>query len=321
MTDINTGIVKEIIKNHIRNRVLKNPSRRVKPKRRARVPRFPGNIERQYYRQARKWITPLTSQAPKLTAQELRTDDLQDDLFAIFDTIFEGENREEILATLAVIGASIAAFSMGEWIAQLRWVTGDKDIPKDILLQEEWVDKAVKKWAATNYRLIKNASADYIKKVNDIVAKGIKDGISTKDIIKNVTKAGRTLSNARIKLIVRDQVGKLNSALAQGRQQAAGLDWYEWLTSQDERVVGTPGGLYPRGTALHRNHFKMNGNLCDWNDDSIYSTDQGKTWQDRESFLPQLHVGRELQCRCVPLAFFGNMFEDLEEEVREENGL
>lgn len=300
MADINTNIIKEIIKNHIRERLLKRPNKAIKPKKRARMPRYPGNIERKYLKDVKGWLKPLLAPVRTITEEELRADsiaeDVEDRLFEIFDTIFEGEGKELLIASLVTIGAGVALFNLGEWISQIKWAVGDNKIPNNILLEEDWVADVVEKWANRNYRLIKNASADHIKNINEIIAKGVKEGLSQKEILKRVSAKNKSFPQSRLKLIVRDQVGKLNSALTERRNLEAGITTYEWLTSQDERVVGTPGGLYPTPTALHRNHFKMNGNYADWNDKSIYSSDKGETWKSRESELPQEHVGIEIQC-------------------------
>lgn len=67
------------------------------------------------------------------------------------------------------------------------------------------------------------------------------------------------VANNRARFIARDQTEKIIGKLNQVRQSDLGIRSYKWQTSEDERVVGTPGGLYPEGTDGHMDHFLRNG--------------------------------------------------------------
>ena len=106
------------------------------------------------------------------------------------------------------------------------------------------------------------------------------------------------VSQKRAKLIARDQTAKMTSLVNQTRQQMLGVSLYVWRTSKDEKVVGRPGGLYPIGSKLHKNHHIMEGKTCKWEDPTVYSTDKGKTWKQRTGDMPKNHPGMDIQCRC-----------------------
>ena len=111
------------------------------------------------------------------------------------------------------------------------------------------------------------------------------------------------VSDGRAKVLARDQTAKMNCSISAIRQTAVGIDKYIWETSKDRRVVGTPGGLYKKINPLHKNHYKMEGLLCRWDDPTVYSRDKGKTWIKRESDMPMNHPGDDIQCRCRPAPY------------------
>ena len=106
------------------------------------------------------------------------------------------------------------------------------------------------------------------------------------------------VSDGRAKVLARDQTSKMNTSISSIRQTNLGIDTYIWKTVEDERVVGRPGGKYPKITKLHRNHWMMQGLLCKWDDPTVYSDDKGKTWKKRLQQMPQNHPGVDIMCRC-----------------------
>ena len=106
------------------------------------------------------------------------------------------------------------------------------------------------------------------------------------------------VSDGRAKVLARDQTAKMNTSISAIRQTNLGIDTYIWKTVEDERVVGRPGGKYPKITKLHRNHWMMQGLLCKWDDPTVYSDDKGKTWKKRLQQMPQNHPGVDIMCRC-----------------------
>lgn len=90
------------------------------------------------------------------------------------------------------------------------------------------------------------------------------------------------ISTRRAELIARDQIGTLSSKLAQAKQQESGGIGYIWRTSQDERVVGDPGGLYPKGNERHGNHYERDGVFFRWDQPPHDG-----------------HPGEAINCRCT----------------------
>lgn len=111
------------------------------------------------------------------------------------------------------------------------------------------------------------------------------------------------VSDGRAKVLARDQTAKMNCSISAIRQKSIGIDKYIWETSRDRRVVGTPGGLYKKINPLHKNHYKMQGLMCRWDDPTVYSDDKGKTWKKRDSDMPNNHPGDDILCRCRPAPY------------------
>lgn len=89
------------------------------------------------------------------------------------------------------------------------------------------------------------------------------------------------ITDRRAKLIARDQTAKLSTDLSRIRQQDAGINSYIWRNSQDERVVGNPAGLYPKGSRRHKDHWSREGQEYKWDDPPSDG-----------------HPGQPIQCRC-----------------------
>jgi uncharacterized protein with gpF-like domain len=90
------------------------------------------------------------------------------------------------------------------------------------------------------------------------------------------------MAKERASFIARDQTAKLNSILAEARQIDAGVTHYEWRTTGDMRVVGKPGGLYPKGSLAHNNHYERNGKIFSWKKPPLDG-----------------HPGQAIGCRCI----------------------
>ena len=78
-------------------------------------------------------------------------------------------------------------------------------------------------------------------------------------------------SGYNLRRIVRDQTNKTIGQLTQLRQQQVGIESYQWLTSQDERVRPT--------------HIRNSGLVFDW----------GRPPPDTG------HLGNDVMCRCTAI--------------------
>lgn len=173
-----------------------------------------------------------------------------------------------------------------------------------IISEDMTEDIDIMRYEAAN--LIKTIPQEYMFRVADRVLQAFK-GLSMPEnrTLAQQIKEEFKVTKGRAKVIARDQTSKMNTSLTAIRQQAIGIEMYIWRTMQDERVVGTPGGKYPYNNKnkMHRNHYIMEGKVCRWDDSSVYSEDNGKTWKKRISAMPQNHPGTDIMCRCYAAPF------------------
>ena len=97
------------------------------------------------------------------------------------------------------------------------------------------------------------------------------------------------LSRERASFIARDQTARLTGRLSRARQEDAGVTHYIWRTAGDNRVVGAPGGLYPRGNKRHGDHYARDGKLFAW---AVPPKGDG------------CHPQEAILCRCVAIPVF-----------------
>lgn len=120
-------------------------------------------------------------------------------------------------------------------------------------------------------------------------------GFDQQAIVRELQGRFKVAKN-RAKFIARDQTSKIIGDLNEKRQTDLGITSYIWQTSEDERVVGTPGGLYPEGNPGHMNHFVRNGKEFLW-----------------AVPPPDGHPGQAYNCRCTAIPVIPEAQEEINE--------
>lgn len=133
----------------------------------------------------------------------------------------------------------------------------------------------------TNAELIKNATSQIISNVTNITYDGVTTGQSWKAVEQDLYKQ-RHIAADRIKRIARDQTAKLNENLNEMSQRDAGVEFFEWMTANDERVSTGKGG-----------HKQLDGKIYKWGDTANYPVID--TYGNRG--VPAQRVN----CRCTAL--------------------
>lgn len=174
-----------------------------------------------------------------------------------------------------------------------------------------WWSDTKTTWAGNNYNLIVSNARNYVNQINNLAEQAVVNGWSPKQLQEQIKKASNGLSDKKCRLLARDQIGKLQGQVAEAQMEEIGLEMYIWDTSGDERVRGNPAGKYP--TAVP-SHYVMDGLLCRWDDATVYSKDNGKTWINRPANAVKLHPGRDIQCRCVALAYIPELLSEVSAE-------
>jgi len=148
---------------------------------------------------------------------------------------------------LGNIANSLANFNSEQWNKAAK-----AELGVEFPVYESWWPGMKEAWQEENYELIRDVSRDYIKQVNRAAEKAVINGLSPGQLAKAIHKINKKIEAAKVNLIARDQIGKLNGQITQARMQAVGLEMYEWSTSADERVRDS--------------HTDLEGMICRWDD-------------------------------------------------------
>jgi SPP1 gp7 family putative phage head morphogenesis protein len=185
-----------------------------------------------------------------------------------FDNIMKALN---LLASIAfnkpafILGVTKAGRSVGLWNTQkynsvkVYKLLGFNDIPPKV------ENTLVGQWTNQNVRLIKNISESQAKAIEQMFYNSSIDGTSTK-LMRQQLSGILKGDDARYKLIVDDQINKLNSNIDRIKQQKAGIKEFIWRTVGDDSV--------------RSKHQEREG--------IVYK------WADNDAPKP----GQEIRCRC-----------------------
>jgi uncharacterized protein with gpF-like domain len=163
------------------------------------------------------------------------------------------------------------------------------------IVDEPVIKQAIEMGTKEASELITGMPTDTIEQIRGAVLDNFK-GVAlpeNRSLLKHLSTIAE-ISQNRAKMIARDQTKKLTSLINQTRQQKIGVTKYIWKTVKDERVVGNPSGRYPKPTPQHGDHYIMEGLTCLWDDASVYSDDNGKTWKKRVPGMPKNHPGDDI---------------------------
>lgn len=154
---------------------------------------------------------------------------------------------------------------------------------KNIVIVDDpsvWDSVSLSAQEATN--LIKTIPKDCLGKVSQAVVEAARGNPlpENRTLAEEIAEIGK-ITMERAELIAKDQTSKMNTAINQIRQTSVGIEEYYWRTREDNRVVGDPGGLYPKGNKVHGNHYIRNGLLFRWDEPP-----------------PDGHPGYAINCRC-----------------------
>lgn len=200
------------------------------------------NIERELYgRKKRKspdeskkaWkelldiiTTEIAAKSPKKTKEIV---DYTSSLSSLFD-YYTG--RAELLAR--------------EWTDKelnnlYRYVYGSykKDFP-NLSVSGEYYEQIMNAVINENMTLIKSIPQEVLKEMQVVLSQGIISG-NQKELVKNLKRI-KGVSKDRAVFIARDQIHKAVESFKQVQNTALGIEYYEWLTADDERVSSGLGG-------------------------------------------------------------------------------
>jgi len=136
---------------------------------------------------------------------------------------------------------------------------------------------------SSNVNLITRMTREALDKIQETLERRSRQGARVEDLRRELMEQ-QGFSKSRAQLVARDQVLKYNGELTQLRHKEAGVERYEWSTSQDERV--------------REEHAALNGTIQRWDDPPVVDRKRNR----------RHHPGEDFQCRCVAIPVFD--FED-----------
>ena len=140
---------------------------------------------------------------------------------------------------------------------------------KSAVAKSPRMEMVVEQAIQANVSLIKSIPSQFFDRVEQSVLQNTMKGWSYSDLANEILNIGG-ITERRAELIARDQTGSVNAAITEDLQTAAGIEQYEWSTSNDERV--------------RDEHADFDGEIFDW-----------------DKPPPDGHPGQAINCRCVAI--------------------
>ena len=261
--------------------ILPSSAKNARKQKRVGAPiRTPRSIEVEY-RRALLELNRATKNSTKLIGRAIRDGATRAEAVRLVEQqIAESRARYQAAANQLPGSVTQAMSTRGKEQVQ-NMVKRSLGVDFATIVDNELIGEELEVAKMRNARLIQTISEEHwgrvVQAVSDSYAgRSFEEGSLT----KRLQKIGG-ISDSRARVIARDQTAKLSTDLARIRQEEVGIVSYIWRNSQDNRVVGKPGGLYPTGNSRHRNHWEREGKEFRW-----------------DSPPPDGHPGQAILCRC-----------------------
>ena len=148
-------------------------------------------------------------------------------------------------------------------------------------LAETHVRRTLERIARENARLITSVPQTVARVITTKAIEAQAGGKRSSEIESELRELAPRLGEAKIRLIARTEISKAETAITQTRSQQIGANWYQWSTSEDERV--------------RKSHRNMDKVLVAWDDAPSPEALIG------EHNYGRYHSGSTFNCRCVSL--------------------
>lgn len=219
-----------------------------------------------------------------------------DDVTAFFESFrgkwtsifFRNKVRSDIQRPLSMAESNTTA----QFLKNVNKAVG---VDVTTMLKSEGIENIMTSALQENVSLVTSIPDEYLKRIESIVYTGMQSGRYPTAIAKDLQEA-TGVSWRRAKVIARDQVAKINSAVDSERSQNLGIEYYRWSTSSDLRVSGNPSGRYPKAKirCWHISRKDIGYGV------GVYTYKHGADYAGEKN----LHPGNaHPQCRCrrIPL--------------------
>lgn len=148
---------------------------------------------------------------------------------------------------------------------------------------------ALERFRDANARLIESVPVKMAADIGATLRETDVSSLHVKDVGK-ILESRFGVARSQGEFWARDQTLKLYGQVNQERMQAAGVGRYRWICSDDERVRGRPGGLWPHGG----DHWSLNNGIFTFDQPPIVDPRTGR----------RANPGGDYQCRCTAYPVF-----------------
>lgn len=171
----------------------------------------------------------------------------------------------------------------------------------DIMTNNKQVTDFLQASIAENVQLITSIQSQYLDRVETLVLTNMRAGLRPSAIQQQLQDQFGVTKN-RARMIARDQTSKATNGLARKRMQSSGIEFFQWITSKDERVRSRHRRIADKLTMYGLGVYR-------WDD--LPLSDKG------EPIAP----GDDYQCRCIARPVLRSEVEKNQREGRVAKGV
>ena len=204
---------------------------------------YPMSLEREYARELVKYVRKVRDickrRIPNMVDaamwNAIHADDWTEEQTEEIDKDITAEEEAAIMAIILAMFSRVKTFNRRQQENIFRSVFSAT--PKEI--SKEDYEKIRQIWVNQNIELIHSIDRRTLESIRYALSENIIRAVDRKILIEELTESilhMAEVNEKRAALIACDQVGKLNSQLAQLEQMSQGVDSYIWVTMKDNRV-------------------------------------------------------------------------------------
>jgi hypothetical protein len=148
-----------------------------------------------------------------------------------------------------------------------------------------------------------NWNEDQVLRLRAMTEKNVLRGANKLELMQ-MLMSEFDISTAKARFLARQETSLFMVEMRNNRYTSAGIDFYEWMTANDSRVVGNPSGKYPDPTKGHGNHYMMHKKICKFSDSTVYAENiesaKKGLWKSKSNIQGgNKSPGEEYECRCT----------------------
>ena len=204
---------------------------------------YPMSLEREYARQLVKYVRKvrdickqhIPAMVDAAMWNAIHADDWTEEQTEEIDKDITAEEEAAITAIILAMFNRVKTFNRRQQENIFRSIFGST--PKGI--SKEDYEKIRQIWVNQNIELIHSIDRRTLESIRYALSENIIRAVDRKILVKELTESIMHMAEVnekRAALIACDQVGKLNSQLAELEQLNQGVDSYIWVTMADNRV-------------------------------------------------------------------------------------